>query len=277
MSKYLIIGSKGTVGSEFVRQLEGQDVLATDRTILDITDQDSVINFFKINQPQIVINCAAYTNVDGAETDHASAHKINAEVLKTLSLECNKIQAKLIHFSTGMVFDGTNPNGYDEDAVPNPVNEYGKSKLEGEKIVQELCKNYYIIRTCWIYGTPETESAKKSFVELMIELGKSGKVKGVTDEIGRPTWCKDLVLSTLQLIESNKPSGIYHLTNEGQASRFEWVQEIYNQLNMQVEIEPVSGNDFPRPAKRITYEVLNNNKLPLLRSWQEALSEYLKK
>lgn len=111
----------------------------------------------------------------------------------------------------------------------------------------------------------------------MIELGKSGKVKGVSDEIGKPTWVKDLTTSTLNLIESAQPSGIYHLTNEGQASRLEWAQEIYKILNMKVQTEAVSGDDFPRPAKRPRYELINNTKLPKLRSWQEALTEYLTK
>ncbi len=277
MVKYLIIGSNGTLGSEFKTLLPQAETMAVDRTGLDITNPQQVESFFSNHTPQIVVNCAAYTNVDGAETDYDTALQLNSEVLKVLSQACNQVGAKLIHFSTGMVFSGTDPLGYNEDSITSPVNKYGESKLAGEKNIQDNCQDFYIIRSEWLYGKPQSQDAKKSFVELMIELGKSGKVKGVSDEIGKPTWVKDLTTSTLNLIESAQPSGIYHLTNEGQASRLEWAQEIYKILNMKVQTEAVSGDDFPRPAKRPRYELINNTKLPKLRSWQEALTEYLTK
>lgn len=275
MPKYLVIGNRGTLGTEFTNHINSNELIAADRSELDITNEDMVGNFFKTHKPEVVINCAAYTNVDGAESDPVTALLLNAGVLKTLSEECNEIGAKLIHFSTGMVFDGTNDSGYNEDSPTNPVNKYGETKLAGEKVIQESCKNFYIIRTQWLYGKPVNETAKKSFIEIMIDLGKSGKVKGVMDEIGKPTWSKDLVKASLSLIDSGEPNGIYHLINEGSASRLDWAKEIFKISNMQVEIEPVPGSSFPRPAKRPHYELLNNTKLPKLRSWQEALTEYL--
>lgn len=275
MSKYLIIGNRGTLGNEFVNLISSDQQLAVDRNELDITDQNAVKDFLITHKPEVVINCAAYTNVDGAESDYEAAHKINAEAVGYLSSACNQVNARLVHFSTGMVFPGTDPEGYNENTEPQPVNNYGVSKLAGEKIIQNSCNNHYLIRTEWLYGKPASESAKKSFVELMIELGKSGKVKGVTDEIGKPTWAKDLAQATIELIQSGKPNGIYHLANEGKASRLDWVNEIYKITEMTAEIEPVSGSSFPRPAKRPEFELINNTKLPKMRSWQEALQEYL--
>lgn len=275
MKKYLIIGDKGTLGTEFKNLLKTEDVLAVDKETLDITDPSAIKEYFSKHKPSVVINCAAFTNVDGTEAYYELASNINGAAVKYLSNACNHIGAKLIHFSTGMVFEGKNESGYNEDATPHPINKYGLTKLEGEKNLQKFCENYYLIRTEWIYGHPASHIAKTSFIEMMINLGEFGKVKGVTNEIGKPTWARDLAKATIELINSDKPKGIYHLVNEGQASRFDWVKEIYAIKKMGVNVEPVSGADFPRPAKRGHYELLNNTKLPLLRPWQEALREYL--
>lgn len=275
MLQYVIIGSNGTVGSEFKKLLPQEEVVLGDRPELDITNFEATRNFLVTHKPTVVINCAAYTNTDGAETDYNTALFVNAESVKNLAEVCNDINATLVHFSTGMVFPGESITGYDENAEPHPVNKYGQSKLEGEKYIAALCENYYIVRTEWLYGKPLNKTAKKSFIELMINLGKSGTVKGVTDEIGQPTWVYDLAQTTLALIKESKPRGIYHIANEGQASRLEWAQEIYAILKMDVQTEAVSGSDFPRPAKRPSYELLINTKLPKTRLWQDALKEYL--
>lgn len=272
--KYLIIGNQGTLGSEFERLL-GDQAICVDREGLDITNPDAVQVFFQKHQPKVVINCAAYTNVDGAETDYPTALQLNATAPGHLAKAANEVNATLIHFSTGMVFAGNERQGYNEDAITEPVNHYGESKLAGEEMVR-IADRHYIIRTQWLYGKPQNSSAKKSFIELMIELGKTGPVKSVVDEIGKPTWSKDLAQATLQMLETKQPYGVYHLINEGQASRLDWTAEIYRCLNMNVEIQPVSGKEFPRPAARPHYELLNNTKLPRLRSWQTALEEYLR-
>ncbi len=275
MQTYLIIGHLGTLGNEFRELLNGQELLLADRSELDITDPNSVAQYFSAQKPDVVINCAAYTNVDGAETDYNSALLVNATALKFLSENCNKAGATLIHFSTGMVFLGEDPNGYNEDDATDPINRYGESKLQGEKIIQATAEHYYIIRTEWLYGKPQSSDAKKSFVEIMLNLGHTGKVKAVNDEHGKPTWAKDLAMATLALIDSKAQNGIYHLINEGSASREDWTREIYKLRGMDVEIESVPGTTFPRPAKRPEFELLNNTKLPKLRTWQAALKEYL--
>jgi dTDP-4-dehydrorhamnose reductase len=272
--KYLIIGNKGTLGNEF-QALLGTDTSGVDRDELDITDQISVEKFITEYKPEVIINCAAYTNVDGAETDPETAELLNATALEYLCRASNEVGATLIHFSTGMVFPDDNQSGYNEDALPDPINKYGETKLSGEKIIHGATKKYYLIRTQWLYGKPQSAAAKKSFIELIIELGKSGKVKAVTDEVGKPTWSKDLAAAVIKLINSGAPFGIYHLVNEGAASRMEWTQEIYKILNMAVEVTPVSGTEFPRAAARGHYELLNNTKFENLRPWQEALKEYL--
>lgn len=275
MPNILLIGSRGTLGSEFAKLVPKKNIALGDRPDFDVTDFESTKTFIRQHNFEVIINCSAYTNVDGAETDYDSAKILNADAVKNLAEACRESNSTLVHFSTGMVFEGTNPEGYTEDSPTNPVNKYGGSKLLGEKAIQEVGGRYFIIRTEWLYGKPVTESAKKSFIELMLELGKSGKVKAVTDEIGKPTWAKDLAEATLVLINSGNDSGIYHLTNEGQASRKDWVDEIYKIKNLPVEVGPVSGSTFPRPAKRPEFELLNNTKLPKLRSWQDALREYL--
>ncbi len=276
MPKFLIIGHNGTLGTAFKQVLPSEQTFVVDRESLDITDSEQVQKFLAEHKPEVVINCAAYTNVDSAESDYETAYKINAEAVGNLSEACNQIKARLIHFSTGMVFAGTSADGYSEDATTNPINKYGESKLAGEKLIQEKAQQYYIVRTEWLYGKPTSESAKKSFVEIMLDLGQTGKVKAVNDETGKPTWAKDLAQAVIDLIDSKRENGLYHLTNEGVASREDWTKEIYVQKGMSVEIESVPGSTFPRPAKRPEFELLNNTKLPKLRSWQEALAEYLK-
>ncbi len=276
MAKYLLIGSTGTLGSEFSKLIPQQDLILANRPEFDVTNFGLAKNFILNHKPDFVINCSAYTNVDGAETDFESAKILNADAVENLAQSCKESGATFVHISTGMVFKGTNPEGNNEDDLTDPVNKYGQSKLDGERAIQELGGKFYIIRTEWLYGKPIAENAKTSFVELMITLGKSGKVKGVIDEIGRPTWAKDLAEAVLNLLDSSAESGIYHLANEGQASRLEWAQEIYRILNMDVVTEKVQGSDFPRPAQRPKYELINNTKLPKMRTWQEALNEYLR-
>lgn len=275
MTKFLLIGSNGTLGTEFEQIIPKEQLIVGNRPQIDITDFVTTNAFILEHAPEVVINCAAYTNVDGAESDYETAYAINAQAVQNLAKACASINATLVHFSTGMVFAGTDESGSNEDDNTNPVNKYGESKRAGEKAIQSELPHHYIVRTEWLYGKPKTEAAKKSFVEMVIELGKSGTVKGVIDEIGRPTWTKDVAEATLALIHSRSRFGIYHIANEGQASRLAWAQEIYKILGMGVLSLPVTSSDFPRPAKRPKYELINNTKLPKLRTWQEALTEYL--
>ncbi len=274
--KVLILGSKGNLGRELIKALADKDVTAWDSDDLDITNPTQVEQKITELKPDVVFNCAAYTNVDGAESDYETAQLVNGIAVGYLAATCAKISATLVHYSTGMVFPGTDSGGYSEDSIPNPVNAYGQSKLLGEQLLQSSGSDYYLIRTAWLYASPDNEHSKKSFNEIMLDLAaKNPALKGVDDEVGPPTWAKDLAESSRQLIESGQPSGIYHLTNSGSGSRFDWTSTILQIKNIDIPVEPVSGSTFPRPAIRPRYELLKNTKLPTLRNWQDALKEYL--
>lgn len=275
MTKYLVLGSKGTLGTEFGRLLPTDETVCLAKNGVDVTDADMVLSVVQRYRPEVVINCTAFTNVDLAETEYDQALAINGTAVANIARACTASGSLLIHFSTGMVFEGNEPNGYNESSPTAPVNRYGESKLAGESQILALSERYHIIRTEWLYGQPQTHTAKKSFIELMIELGKTGTVKAVNNEFGQPTWAKDLAVATLDLIHAEKPNGVYHLANEGIASRLDWVKEIYAILNIPAEILPVDATSFPRTAPRPHYEILNNTKLPKLRAWQSALQEYL--
>jgi dTDP-4-dehydrorhamnose reductase len=281
----LILGAHGSLGGELQKVYPASQIVAVDRDQLDITDLAQIKEQFAKIRPSVVYNCAAYTAVDQAETDYDRALLLNGTAPGYVAAACAEIGATLVHFSTGMVFKGDSEAGYNEDAAPDPINAYGRTKLAGEQALAKSGANYYIIRTEWLYAAPsqgaDSGSSKKSFNEIMLELAvksvASGQpLKGVEDEIGRPTWARDLALAAKALVESGGPFGIYHLTNSGQASRLDWAWEIFNQKHLEVTVEPVSAASFPpRPAPRPQYELLNNTKLPALRPWQEALAEYL--
>lgn len=289
MIKYLVIGSSGTLGSEFIRYFSHRTnfphdanhasttiAQGIDRAELDITNFDFTSQYILNHPAKFIINCTGYTNVDQAEQDLNTAMLINSDAVQNIAKACHDSGKTLIHFSTGMVFDGQKEFGNSETDLTNPVNAYGQSKLAGEKAIQEVLAQHIIIRTTWLYGEPTSHTAKKSFIELMLTLGKSGKIQAVTDEIGQPTWARDLVHSTATLLSAQPLQyGIFHLTNSGNASRKDWAEEIFKLRNLTVKVEPVSGNIFTRLAKRSHFEILNNTRLPQMRPWQEALAEYL--
>jgi dTDP-4-dehydrorhamnose reductase len=276
--KILILGSRGSLGSEFMRLYRDADLTGWDKAELDITDEPAVKTKIGELKPELVINCTGFTAVDKAETERALADDVNGYGPGYIAKACEQIDATMIHMSTGMVFMGDKDIGYNEDDVAKPVNEYGKSKLLGEMEIRKNTEKYYIVRTCWLYGQPGVgDTTKKSFVDLMIDLAKQGKpLEVIDDEFGEPTYVKDLAQATRALVEQKNPYGIYHLSNEGQCSRYEWAQEIFLLKGLTPELTAVSGDKFERAAKRPKYEILNNTKFVELRPWTEALREYLR-
>lgn len=275
--KIAITGKNGNLGRELAVILQGHELLLWDHHDLDITNETMVHEKLTTHKPNIVFNCAAYTNVDKAEADYSTAEQLNGYAPGYIAKACNTINAILVHYSTGMIFPGDNAEGYNETADSGPVNAYGRSKLLGEVEIQKYAKKWYIIRTAWLYAKPDSPTAKKSFNEIILELAaKMEPLQGVTDEIGSPTWAKDLAIRSTELALDKTPFGIYHITNSGRASRYEWAQEILKIKNIEKQLTPVQGSQFPRPAKRPHYELLTNTKLAPLRSWQDALQEYLK-
>jgi dTDP-4-dehydrorhamnose reductase len=271
--KILILGAKGSLGQALSQVYADREVVGLDQAELDITDEKKVLEKIGEIKPSIIFNCAAYTNVDGAEKNKELVDKVNGLAVGFIARACKNIGAILVHYSTGMIFDGSNSEGYNEDDESKPVNYYGKSKLLGEQELQRNADMYYLIRTCWLYG--KETNGKKSFPDIMLGLIDNLEINAVSDEFGSPTYVKDLAQSSRALVDLQKPCGVYHIINEGVASRFNWTQEIFKINNIEKKINKVDSTFFKRDAKRPRFEVLNNNKFIKLRPWQEALEEYL--
>ncbi|MBX4204820.1 MAG: dTDP-4-dehydrorhamnose reductase [Candidatus Doudnabacteria bacterium] len=275
MSKILILGYLGGLGQAFMEVYEDEKPIGLDREDFDIANESQVLEIIQKHQPSLVINCTGYTAVDKAEVEREFAESINGSGPGFVAAACKEVGATLVHFSTGMVFDGNNSEGYNEDALTNPINTYGRTKLLGEIEVQKRMDNFYIIRSAWLFG--KTKTGKKSFIDIMLEKAQTGEViKAVTDEVGCPTYDFDLAQATRALIEVKKPFGLYHITNSGRANRFDWAEEIFRIKEIEADVVGVPASDFPkRAALRPKFEVLNNTKFILLRPWQEALEEFL--
>jgi len=270
--KILILGYKGMLGHELVEEFKNNhELVLWDREQIDISKKEDVIKKISVLCPDIVINSAAYTAVDEAESNKDLAYKVNGCAVGFLATACKEINALLVHFSTDYVFDGENHNGYKENHPYNPINMYGKSKALGEKMILDISPKYYIIRTAWLFG-----KNGKNFVETMLRLAKEKKdLKIVNDQFGNPTSAKDLAAEVRKLVESKNKFGIYHITNSGTCSWHEFAVKIFKLANLNPKIKPVESNEFPTPAKRPTYSMLINTKLPSMRKWEEALKDYL--
>jgi len=296
--KIVILGAKGMLGRDLERVFYDLSPFLLDKDELDITDEKGTSAFFKHLKPDVVINAAAYTDVDGCEINKDLAMKVNGEAPGHLARVAKDVGAIFIHYSTDYVFNGSKAEGYSEDDEPaspsergepgSPLNFYGESKLAGERAVREAGGNYYLIRASWLFGING-----KNFVETMIKLAqerdaRSAKspaspseseagetrqeIRVVNDQHGKPTFSLDLARKTRELIESKKDFGVYHIINEPQTTWYDFAKEI---LGKGVRIAPCTSDEFPRPAKRPNYSILLNTKLPPLRSWQEALAEYM--
>lgn len=252
----------------------GYEVIDWDRADLDITDREKVLEKIGMLKPKIIINAAAYNNIDKAETeDRELVFKINAEAVGYLVEASSQVGALFAHYSTDYVFRGDYEDGYAEDVTPDPQSVYAKSKFEGEK----KAAGQYLIRTSRLFGAAGVgDNAKKSFVDVMLKLGcEKESLDLVDEEVSSPAYVVDLARATRELFESGAPVGIYHCTNSGACTWYEWAQEIFKLTDLPVKLNPVSADKFPRPAPRPKFSKLLNTKLPYLRSWQEALAEYL--
>ncbi|MFH0819687.1 MAG: dTDP-4-dehydrorhamnose reductase [bacterium] len=281
MKKILIIGAKGMLGQQLI-EVFGEDknyqVIGWGKEEIDITNFDQIREKISAERPDIIINCAAYNNVDGCEENEELANLINGYAVGCLAKISQEIGTLLIHYSSGYVFDGSK-EGYIEDDKPQPISKYALSKYLGEKELTRENKKFYLIRTNLLFGPGAlTPGAKKSFVDLILDLAEvRDSFKFVTDEISNPTYVVDLAEVTKKLIEEKYPFGIYHLVNDGQASWYDWAKEIFRLEKIEKKIIPIKAEEYPRPAKRPKNSVLLNTKFPKLRSWQEALASYLQK
>ena len=274
--KILITGSNGMLGHDLIEALKDKHelVLTTSKT-LDITDRDSTIECIKENKPDVVINSAAYTDVDGCETNQDLAYAVNGEGVRNLALGCREVGCPLVHVSTDYVFDGSARDPIEEDGEIGPISIYGKSKLKGEEAILEILDKYFIVRTAWLYGING-----KNFPKTMLELAKDHpEITVVYDEVGTPTYTPDLAYGISQLIETDF-YGIYHLTNSGSCSWCEFAKYIFEIAGLDINVVPVTASEFSRPAPRPSYSVLKNKKwidngFEPLRDYKEAIKEYI--
>lgn len=281
----ILTGYEGQLGSEIVKVLEKQDnilMIKVNSKELDITNRVFVLSYIIQSKPDIIINCAAYTNVDQAEEDYEKAFQVNALGPRNLAIAAESIGAKLIHISTDYVFDGRGvlSDGeilpYREYDLPNPINVYGKTKLLGENYLRELCSKYFIIRTSWLYG-----ENGNNFVKTIIRAAKEkGQLQVVNDQVGNPTNAEDLANHILRLAFTDE-YGVYHCTGNGICSWYDFACKIVEYTGIDCTVEPVDSKQFERKAKRPSYSCLDNMMLRStigdnMRNWEEALFDFIK-
>ncbi|WP_371017761.1 dTDP-4-dehydrorhamnose reductase [Pseudalkalibacillus sp. JSM 102089] len=274
----LVTGSSGQLGSDVVSILskENYKVFGFSRSELDITSIDNVEQIFNDINPDIVIHCAAYTNVDLAEENSDDAFRVNAIGTRNLAAASEEAGAKLVYISTDYVFNGEGNLPYTEFDTTSPLGIYGRSKLAGEKHVETLCNRFFILRTSWVYG-----ANGKNFVKTMLKLAEDkSSIDVVDDQQGCPTYTMDLV-KCISLLIKTKKYGTYHVSNSGSCSWYEFAKAIFTKAGININVNPVTTENFPRPAERPKYSVFGHlnlrlNEFPEMRNWQSALDEFLK-
>ena len=279
----LVTGSNGQVGSEIkaISSDYSYNFFFTDRNNIDITSKDSIKEFCKTNNINVIINCAAYTAVDKAQSDEINADLINRKAVKKLALVSQELNIKLIHISTDYVFDGKNFKPYCEEFQTNPQSIYGKTKLDGENEMRDINpKNSIIIRTSWIYSY-----YGNNFVKTMLRLGKEKEELGVIfDQIGTPTYAKDLAKTILDIVPQieNSKVEIYNYSNEGVLSWYDFAKEIMKMAKLNCKINPIETYQYPTPAKRPHFSLLNKNKIKStfnieIPYWKDGLDDCLRR
>jgi dTDP-4-dehydrorhamnose reductase len=275
--KVLITGAAGQLGQDLLKRLaERHQVHGLGRHELDITDDLQCAQVLGILQPEVIIHCAAYTAVDEAETDEDTAYKVNAIGTRNLAVAAEKYGAKLCYISTDYVFDGAASKPYREYDNTNPQSVYGKSKRAGEQLVQNLSSRYFIVRTSWVYGVHGA-----NFVKTMLKLAQDrDHLKVVSDQVGSPTYTVDLAEFLEQLVKTEK-YGIYHASNAGVCSWYDFACAIFEEAGKSVKVEPCTTEEFPRPAPRpknsaMEHLAIRSNGFEDLRPWREGLRAFLK-
>lgn len=267
--KILVTGANGMLGQDLcpILEDEGYDVIETDVDTLDITNESQIEKVFNDKKPNMVIHCAAYTNVDKAEDDIDTARLINAKGTENIAKACGKNGIAMVYISTDYVFDGKKQTPYVPDDKPNPINNYGITKYEGEEAVRKYCQKHYIARTAWLYGIHG-----KNFVETMLSFKDKEELKVVDDQIGCPTWTVELANGIAELID-DADYGTYHVCGSGETSWYGFAKEIFELEGLSVNLKPCKTDEFPRPASRPKYSVMEN--YGICRNWKAALKDYL--
>ena len=282
-NRILVTGYKGQLGSDVVKELKNQsyqNVLGIDKDDLDITDEKKVNEFIKEYHPSIVIHCAAYTSVDKAEIESETAFKVNSYATKYIAQACKEIDETMMYISTDYVFDGKGDKFFEVDDKKNGLSVYGRSKSEGEEHIKKILDKFFIIRISWVFGINGN-----NFVKTIIRLSESKKEKitVVDDQIGSPTYTKDISFLISQMIKTDR-YGIYHATNEGICSFYEFALEIMHMINGETEVVPIKSEEYrklvlnqaERPLNsRLSKRSLIDNNFSLLPDWKDALKRYI--
>ena len=284
--KILLAGGSGQLAQELQPiLLSSGEVIAVDRTRLDLSQPESIRQAMAEIQPDLVVNAAAYTAVDKAENEPELAHAVNGIAPGIFAEECEKRGASLIHFSTDYVFDGSRGSAYLETDITNPLGTYGKSKLAGEEAIRNAVNRHIIIRTAWVYGN----GGKGNFVKTMLRLGKEREeIRVVADQIGSPTWTGDLAAAVSQIIPQIKPEifGTYQYTNSGVCSWYDFAIAIFEEaekLGFTLKVQrviPITTAEYPTPAKRPAFSVLSTVKISAILGtypphWRQGLRQML--
>ena len=285
--RILVTGHRGQLGSDLVTFLAAEhQVSGVDLPEVDITDLNQALSAVRRLRPDVIIHAAAYTDVDGCETDSETAFSVNRDGTWNVAQACAELGARLIYYSTDYVFDGTKPTPYIETDLPNPRSVYGRSKLAGEEAVRELLEDYAILRIAWVYGFHG-----KNFVKTMIRSGKQqlaerkaggpvSPLKVVNDQIGNPTWTEEIVRQTAKVLDHDL-RGTFHATSEGETSWYDFARRVFEILKMDVDIQPCTTAEYPRPAPRPARSSLENARLKdfgcnVMRDYRTALEEFLR-
>jgi dTDP-4-dehydrorhamnose reductase len=277
--KYLITGKNGQLASEFIRRFErdGADYTAPDESRLDITDEETITEAVAAAKPDCIINCAAYNLVDKAEQKPDTAFEVNAVGPRTLARIASRQKAFLVHFGSDYVFDGLKENGlYTEEDAPNPLNQYGKSKLKGEEFVHTECEHSLVLRLSWVFG-----SGNQNFIfKLKSWAAGTDFLKIACDEFSVPTWTRSIVDVALQAMAQGI-TGRYHLTNTGYCSRYEWAKYALKELGINKFIRPVSMDTFNLPARRPRFSAMSSGNLSQalsvsIPSWEDAVRSFIR-
>ena len=275
--KILVTGYTGQLGYDVVKELKRRNIecIGTTRKDFSLTDTEKMKSFVENYKPDVVIHCAAYTAVDKAEDEPELCRAVNTDATRELAKICRDIDAKMIYISTDYVFPGDGDNFYEPEDEKAPQNVYGQTKLDSEKAVQEILDKYFIVRISWVFGING-----KNFIKTMLNLAKThDKLTVVNDQIGSPTYTVDLAKLLCDMVQTDK-YGVYHATNEGICSWYEFACEIFRQANVDIQVDPVPSSAFPTKAKRphnsrLSKKSLDKSGFDRLPSWQDALNRFL--
>lgn len=275
--RVLVTGVNGQLGHDVIKELNlrGHIAIGVDREKIDLTKPTQIKKYMENSNVDATIHCAAYTAVDAAEDNENLCRQINALATRDIAKYCKQMDIPIIYISTDYVFDGTKDGLYNEEDIANPINIYGKTKYEGELYIQNLLEKYYIVRVSWVFG-----ENGNNFIDNMIKLSKNKSVLNIiNDQIGSPTYTKDLSELLVDMVESDK-YGIYHATNEGFCSWYEFAKEIFNIAKINIDTIPINTSDYEMKANRplnskMDKEKIKKNGFKPLRNWKSAVEEYI--